>query len=46
MSEDFNKNLEKNSREKFLTDEEAFDAIADLLEKNLDVNFLRGLMFQ
>ena len=46
LSEDFNKNLEKNSREKFLTDEEAFDAIADLLEKNLDVNFLRGLMFQ
>ncbi|MDY6400352.1 MAG: cobyric acid synthase [Synergistales bacterium] len=46
LSEDFNKNLEKNSREKFLTGEEAFDAIADLLEKNLDVNFLRGLMFQ
>ncbi|MBQ7558762.1 MAG: cobyric acid synthase [Synergistaceae bacterium] len=46
LSEDFNKNLEKNSREKFLTGEEAFDAIADLLEKNLDVNFLRNLMFQ
>ena len=37
LSENFNKNLKG---EKFLTNEKAFDAIADLLEKNLDVNLL------
>ena len=45
LSENFNKSIEKNSGEKIFLNDEAFDAIADLLEKNLDVNFLTELTF-
>ena len=43
LSEVANDRLRKFS-EKLITGEEAFDAMADLLKTNLDINFLRGLM--
>ncbi len=41
LSENFNRGVQS---ENLLTNDAAFDAIADLIKNNLDLNFLRGLM--